>query len=94
MPVKLDRVIEMEKTISAVKQQIKDHCEENNDRFDTLEETTKEIRKDIGVVKASLDDLRINHIVFKTKTLVWLAIGAGVLSAIVQLGITYLGKHI
>ena len=60
-----------------------------------------EIRKEIaenketlkGVAK-DLNELVTNHIVFKTKVLVWFAIGAGVLSALINLLVNFISKRI
>ena len=71
-----------------------DHCKNNNEHFKMLEESCKIIKKDIKDVKNDLYDLRVNHIVFKTRILAYWAVGAGILSAIIQIIINYFIKKI
>ena len=71
-----------------------DHCKNNNEHFKTLEISCKEIKKDIKDVRKDLIDLRTNHIVFKTRILAYWAVGAGVLSAVIQIIISYISKHL
>ena len=50
-------------------------------------ETLKDVAKD-------LNNLVTNHVVFKTKVMVYWAVGVGILSAGIQLLITYISKRI
>lgn len=92
MVVKIERIINMEKQISTLTQQIGDHCITNDERFNNLEDINGEIKKDISIIKKDLGDLKLNHIILKTKVLFFWAIGIGILSAIVNFIINYLIK--
>ena len=81
--------------------EIEDKVNKNVSSIEVLKEQAREnskehgeIKKGIAEVKVELVDLKMNHVIFKTKTMVYFGIGVAILSSIGQLLFNYISKLI
>lgn len=107
-----DRLMNLEKNVSSIdgqvkviKQQIKDHCESNEDNFKDIQQSVasnntivsglaKTLETKFESLEKNLTDLKINHIVFKTRVIAYWIVGTTILTFLLQTLVQYLMKKI
>ena len=100
-----EKVASIDGQIKVVNQQIKDHCESNEDNFKDIQESVannntvvsglaKTLESKFESLEKNLTDLKINHVVFKTRVVAYWIVGTTFLTFILQALVQYLMKKI
>jgi len=79
-----------ERRLSVIEEQMKENAKEHQEIKDGI----VEVKDTLNQTCKELIDLKTNHIVFKTRVVIYWGIGVGILSAVVQLLIGYLSRHL
>jgi len=73
---------------------IEEQLKENINDHKEIKEIICKTKDSVELLRKEFIDLKMNHIVFKTRVLAFWVIGAALLSAMMQVLISWLVKHI